>query len=221
LEDDKLGINFKIFYKGNTVPFHLNNVLGIPQAYSAAIATAVGLIFEMNLVEISQALKEYVPPKGRMNLIPGIKYSFILDDSYNSSPEAAKMALEFLSKAEVDGRKFACLGSMEELGDYTKKAHQEIGRLVHDLGINYLITVGDKAEDIARAAKQAGMREDYIFMYKTSDKAGLKLQELVHENDLILIKGSQSARTEKVTKELMVDPLHAKDLLVRQDKTWD
>lgn len=215
------GINFKVVHKGNTVPFQLKNVLGIPQVYSAGAAIAIGLIFEMNLVEISQALKEYVPPKGRMNLIPGIKYSYLIDDSYNSSPEASEIALKFLSKAKVEGRKFACLGSMEELGEHTAKAHQDIGKLVYDLGINYLVTVGDKAENIAKAAKKAGMQDKNIFIYKTSDKAGLKLQELVHENDLILIKGSQSARTEKVTKELMADPLHAKDLLVRQDKTWE
>ncbi|MBU0731310.1 UDP-N-acetylmuramoyl-tripeptide--D-alanyl-D-alanine ligase [Patescibacteria group bacterium] len=215
------GIHFKIFHEGNTVPFHLNNVLGIHQSYSAAIAAAVGLVLGMNLVDISEALKEYRPPKGRMTLIKGIKNSWLIDDSYNSSPEAAKRAIEFLAEAGNGGRKIACLGNMEELGKHTEAAHANIGQLIQNSGINYLVTIGDKGEIIAEAAKQAGMPEENIIITKDSPEAGLKIQAMLQEGDIVLIKGSQSIRAEKVTKELMADPMKAKELLIRQDKLWE
>ena len=215
------GIHFKIIQEGNTVPFHINNILGLHQSYSAAIAAAVGIALDMNLVDISEALKECKPPKGRMNLIKGIKNTWLIDDSYNSSPQASKKALEFLAKVENNGRKIACLGNMEELGEHSEKAHQNIGDLVQNLKINYLVTIGEKGKIIAEAAKQAGMPEENIIITEDSSQAGLKIQEMLKEGDVVLIKGSQSIRAEKVVKELMADPLQAKELLVRQDKLWE
>ncbi|MFH1536410.1 MAG: UDP-N-acetylmuramoyl-tripeptide--D-alanyl-D-alanine ligase [Patescibacteria group bacterium] len=215
------GIHFKVSYKGNVVPFNLDNIIGLSGIYAAGAAICVGKAFEMNLVDISESLKDYNAPPGRMNLIPGIKNTILLDDSYNSSPEACAKALEFLASLKGENKKYAVLGNMEELGEYTEEAHAEIGKLVNKLNIDYLITVGDKAEIIAEAAKKSGMREDYIFSYLESEKAGLKTQELTKQGDIVLIKGSQSVRCEKVTKELMAEPNKAGDLLVRQDKTWE
>ena len=59
------------------------------------------------------------------------------------------------------------------------------------------------------------MPEESIFVFPTSVEAGLFIQERLHEGDVVLIKGSQGARMEKITKELMADPLRAKELLVR------
>lgn len=218
---ENAGIHFKIFHEGNIVPFHLNNILGIHQSYSAAIAAAVGLVLDMNLVDISEALKEYRPPKGRMNLIEGIKHAWLIDDSYNSSPEAAKRAIEFLAESGNGGRKIACLGNMEELGEHTQKAHAHIGQLIQKLKINFLVTIGEKGEIIAKAAQDAGMPEENMIITKDSPEAGRKIQAMLKEGDIVLIKGSQSIRAEKVTKELMAEPMKAKELLVRQDELWE
>ncbi|MCK5212162.1 hypothetical protein KAJ89_05670, partial [Candidatus Parcubacteria bacterium] len=79
---------------------------------------------------------------------------------------------------------------------------------------------GERARDIARGAKEAGMLGDNIFNFAYSDQAGRFIQDRIKEGDLVLVKGSQGVRMEKIVLEIMADPLRAEELLVRQEKTW-
>ena len=212
--DNTYGTSFKLTHQGSEVPMFLPYVLGWQHAYAAASATAVALYMEMNLVDIAKRLLKYKPARGRTNLIKGIKNTWIIDDSYNASPQSAKAALDILSDMPVEGRKFAVLGDMLELGALTEEAHQEIGRELVRLGIDYLFVVGEKSRDIARGAKEAGMDKDNIYHFPFTAEAGAFLQERLKENDLILIKGSRSAKMEQIVYEIMDKPWLAKDLLV-------
>ncbi len=216
------GVSFKVSWKGSTVPVFLPSVLGKHSVNAALAAIAVGLAFNLNLVRISENLRQYQPPKGRMNLIDGIKYTLIIDDTYNSSPRPVVAALEVLQKVKLPkGRhKFAVLGDMLELGSYTDKAHLEVGRKVAELGIDYLITVGERSLQTANAARGAGMPNDKIFTFDNPAAAGKFLQDRIEQGDLLLVKGSQSMRMEKIVKELMAEPLKAPELLVRQEGKW-
>ena len=89
-----------------------------------------------------------------------------------------------------------------------------------EFGIDMLVACGKLAHVIAEGAQARGMSEDSIFVFPDSTEAGLFIQERLHEGDVVLIKGSQGARMEKITKELMADPLRAKELLVRQTEEW-
>lgn len=216
------GINFKIEYKGNIVPIFLPNVLGKQHIYAALAAVAVGVANGINLVEISECLRQYQPAAGRMNLIDGIKNTIILDDSYNSSPKACEAALEALKNiALADGkRKYVVLGDMLELGNYSEEAHKKIGKTVAAGNFDILIAVGERARDIARAAKDSGMGDAFVFTFAKAKEVGIFLQDRIQEGDLILVKGSQCVRMEKIVKEIMAEPLRAKELLVRQDSSW-
>lgn len=216
------GVSFKVSYDGSTVPVFLPMVVGRHSVNAALAAIAVGVAFKLNLVRISENLKQYRPPKGRMNLIDGIKYTLIIDDSYNSSPRPVMAALDVLQQVKLskERNKFAVLGDMLELGSHTEKSHLEIGRKVAELGINYLITVGRHSLATANAAKGAGMPEDKIFNFDLAEEAGKFLQDRIEQGDLLLIKGSQSMRMEKIVKELMAEPLKAPELLVRQERKW-
>jgi len=75
-------------------------------------------------------LKFYVSPKGRMKLIPGVKNTIIIDDSYNSSPVAVQEGLRALAEAKCAGRKIAMLGDMLELGEYSIDEHKRVGEAV-------------------------------------------------------------------------------------------
>jgi UDP-N-acetylmuramoyl-tripeptide--D-alanyl-D-alanine ligase len=216
------GLNFKVLYKGNVVPVYLPGVIA-KSAISAALAgLAVGTVFGVNLVEGAQALRSLEGLSGRMRLIPGIKNTLIIDDSYNSSPEAAKAAVEALAQVVIkDGAKrHAALGDMLELGTETENAHRELGFKVAEMGIDYLITVGEAAKHTAQAAKEAGLDENAIAAFANSGEAGRFLQEKLKEGDVVLAKGSQGGRMEKLVKEVMAEPLSAEKLLCRQDKLW-
>ncbi|TSC53291.1 MAG: UDP-N-acetylmuramoyl-tripeptide--D-alanyl-D-alanine ligase, partial [Parcubacteria group bacterium LiPW_39] len=143
LEDLKeAGLSFKVDYQGSNVPIKLFRVLGRHQVSAVLAAMAVGLILKMNLVEIAQGLKDYRPPVGRLNLIKGIKNSWIVDDTYNSSPSSSLAALEILEK--MSGRKIAALGDMLELGAFTEEAHRQIGTRAAQIA-DILLAVGERA----------------------------------------------------------------------------
>lgn len=213
------GINFKISYQGNVVPVFLTGVIGEVSVYAALIATTIGIIYKMNLIEISEALREYKSPLGRMNLIKGIKKTLLIDGTYNASPKTVEASLEILSKLPCEGQKWAILGDMLELGKFTEEEHRKIGKKVVDCKIDVLITLGERARKIASIAEENGMSRDKIFSFDHIDEAGLFIQNRMEQVDIILIKGSQGMRMEKIVKEIMAEPLRAKELLVRQD--WE
>lgn len=220
---DIKGINFKLSYSGAVVPIFIPWILGKQHIYAALAGAAVGISYGMNLVEISQSLKNYKAPKGRMNLIAGIKRTLIIDDTYNASPIPTEVALEVLQSIKLpaeDDKKFAVLGDMLELGSFSEEGHKQVGRAAAKSGVDYLVTVGERSRDIARAAKEAGMNEDRVSNFPTPEEAGLFVQGKMKQGDVVLVKGSQGMRMEKVVKELMAEPLLAAELLVRQDPEW-
>ncbi len=210
------GTNFKVKYKGGSVPVFLPGVIGRAQIYAALAGVSVGAALGMNLSEIADGLKNYCPPKGRMRLLDGIKKTLIIDDTYNASPVPTRAALKVLHSVSLgkDSKKFAVLGDMLELGQISEDEHLEIGEAVFDSLADVLITVGERARDIARGAQRAGMPNERIFSFNNSEEAGRFLQDRIYEGDLVLIKGSRGMRMEKAVKEIMAEPLRAEELLV-------
>ncbi len=209
-------------YHERAIPFVIEGVVGKHALYPALAAAAVGLSLGLSMEDVEEGLRQYVSPPGRMRLIAGIKNTIIIDDSYNSSPMAAIAAVETLAEIEPErgGERYAVLGDMAELGNLALESHRALGHRIAELPIDFLITVGELGKEIGRAAKEAGMKEHCVADFSTSDEAGLFLQEKLEPGDVILIKGSQVARMEKIVKEVMAEPLRAEELLVRMDKSW-
>lgn len=217
------GINFKVNYKGNIVPVFLQEVVAEHLIPAALAGIAVGHIFGVNLVDAANALRALKPLSGHMRLIPGIKKTMIVDDTYNSSPEPASSALKTVAQIKIKegAERYAVLGDMLELGSETENAHREIGLKAAELGIDVLVTVGEASKHTAAAAREAGIDEHRVVSFADSASAGKYLQEVIAEGDLILVKGSQSVRMEKIVKEIMAEPLRASELLVRQTGEWE
>lgn len=219
---DLSGITFKVQHEGSVVPVSMKNVISEPAIYAVLAAFAVASSLKLNVLEIASSLRDFSLPPGRMNMLPGIKHSFIIDDTYNSSPEAVLSALDILAKMNIDkeNNKYAVLGEMLEIGAYTEEGHRKIGEKVAKEKINFLIAVGERARDFMRGATAAGFNEDYMFYFSKSCDVGPFLQNRIKAGDLLLVKGSQGVRMERVVKELMAEPERAKELLVRQDEAW-
>lgn len=212
------GVGFKIHQGAYTfIPVILNDVLGKSQALAAGAATCVGIIYGMNLVEISEALTNYEGPKGRLKILRGIKNSIIIDDTYNAAPSSTHLALETLKHLPAK-RRVAILGDMLELGKFTIEAHEEMGNFAGSIA-DIFLTVGARAKFSAYAAGNQ-MDQNNIHSFVNSDSAKIKIQELIKEGDLILVKGSQGMRMEKIIEEIMAEPEKKKELLVRQGKKW-
>ncbi|MFA6995040.1 MAG: Mur ligase family protein [Patescibacteria group bacterium] len=216
------GLNFKLNYNGSVVPVFMPQVMTESAIYAALAAAAVGIYFDLNLVEIARVLNDFSLPPGRMNVLPGIKHSFIIDDTYNSSPAAALAALDILGRIKVDesAAKYAILGDMLELGTYTEEGHRLVGAKIVASGISRLIAVGEKSKDIIFGATTAGLADDYIWHFDRSEAVGQFLSTRLKAGDVVLVKGSQGMRMEKVVKDIMAEPSRAAELLVRQGSEW-
>jgi UDP-N-acetylmuramoyl-tripeptide--D-alanyl-D-alanine ligase len=217
---EPFGINFKVEYMGNCLPVKIIGTLGANNIYASLAAISVGLALGLNLVESTESLLKYVPPRGRMNLLRGISDSTIVDDTYNSSPVATTSALNTLKDLKLTtGRKIAILGDMMELGKYTVESHEKAGELASQ-SCDILVTVGLRSRALAEKAIDMGMSEKNVLQFDNSIEAGKYVKTLIKTGDIILVKGSQSTRMERVVKDIMLEIDSAADLLVRQDEEW-
>jgi len=213
------GITFKIDYKGKIIPIRLYNIFGKQSAYSVLAALAMGTVYHFNIIEMAESLARYRPPVARLNLISGVGESFILDDTYNASPLAVEMALNTLNEVKTKGRKIAVLGDMLELGKHSADEHRKVGEKARGIA-DLIVTVGIRAKFIAEGAREAGFNERNIHEFAESREAGRFLLDIIQKGDLILVKGSQSIRAERVVEEIMAHPENKEFLLARQEKEW-
>jgi len=213
------GISFKLNYKGTIIPVRLNNVLSRHNVYSALAGICAGIEMGINLVEIATSLENFCLPFGRMNLIRGIKNSFIIDDTYNSSPVSSGAALEVLGEIEA-GRKIAVLGDMLEIGANTETGHRQVAKIFLEIGGNIFFAVGERMKFAADELQKRGFNQENLYIFENPMDAGRKLQEIMRERDLILVKGSQGMRMEKVVEEVMAEPNKSGMYLCRQSRTW-
>jgi UDP-N-acetylmuramoyl-tripeptide--D-alanyl-D-alanine ligase len=219
IESTNKNLKFTVTYKTETAHFAVP-VLGAFQIYTLLPAIAVGLTLGVTLKDCVAALRDFQLPNGRMNSIPGIHHSTIIDSSYNASPTSMARALELLKELKAD-RKIAALGTMNELGDRTKEAHLLIGAGAAKAA-DVVVAVGQEAAVIKQGAVEAGMPETQVHTFFSSEEAGAFLKDFLLPKDLVLVKGSQNrVRMERLVKMIMETPELAGQLLCRQDKAWE
>jgi len=199
----KTGMSFRLEYKGSFVPLKLKGVFGKPQVYALVAGAAVGLSLGMNLVEIAEAMKDYQIPQGRTKFIPGIKDSWILDDSYNACPDSVLAALDLLKEISAQ-RKIVALGEMKELGNLSAQAHKSIGEALGEKEIDIFIAVG-KEMALAKDAVLEKNPKIEVFWFENSEEAKKSVKKILQKGDLILVKGSRAMEMEKITQEIKAE----------------
>jgi UDP-N-acetylmuramyl pentapeptide synthase len=215
------GMQFRVDHAGSSVPVSVYGALGRPRIYAALAAIAVADIVGIDTVTAASALASWDPPPGRVRIIQGMKGSVLIDDTYNSSPSAALAALDTLKEVKAT-RRIAVMGDMLELGKYSKEAHRQVGERAAACA-DILVTIGFRARAMAEAALDSGMKDTNIRQYEKDDTARATDELLidVKEGDVILIKGSQGMRMERIVRALMNNPEQAADFLVRMDREWE
>lgn len=204
--------------EGTKKNIEVYGILGGHLVYPIAAACAVGTVLKIT-EHVDKAFTNFQAPKGRMKILKGISSIGIIDDTYNASPLATMEALKALAGLSIRGRKIAVLADMKELGDRAQQAHMEVGLFAGEV-LHTLVTVGDMAKYIGEGAKRAGLPMERIMHFNSSEEAGRAMVDIVRAGDVVLVKGSQSMRMERVVKELLEDRFKAGDLLVRQEEEW-
>jgi alanine racemase len=201
-------------------------LLGRHHAYTALAAIAVGMIYQIPWEEMLAALEGLRPLPGRLNLLPGQNGSLILDDSYSACPASMLAALQTLSdlakreRPQRSLRRIAVLGDMGQLGSYEGEGHRQVGRAAATHA-DLLITVGERAERIARAAQEEAQSPagGVIVTYSPSEAARY-LSEALTGDDIVLVKGDVEARLEGVVRVLLANPETDGMRLPRADAVW-
>jgi UDP-N-acetylmuramoyl-tripeptide--D-alanyl-D-alanine ligase len=170
-------------------------VPGMHMVQNALLAIAAGRVFGLSLEDCAAGLIGAPLTKARLQIkeIGGVQF---LDDSYNANPDSMKAALHTLVELDSDGKRIAVLGEMRELGAESERGHQEVGETAAALKIDHLVLIGETAAAIADGATRAGLQNTAV-VGSTSEAAEL-LNDIVVPGDLVLIKGSRTARTEEV-----------------------
>jgi UDP-N-acetylmuramoyl-tripeptide--D-alanyl-D-alanine ligase len=191
------GISFRLHYCSEvlylTVP-----LIGRHSVHTALRAAAVGLVEGLTWQEIVQGLRSS-HTQLRLSVVRTETGALIVDDSYNASPESTLAALNLLE--ELDGRKIAVLGDMLELGVYEEKGHELVGVRAAEI-VNQLITVGKRGKLIGLAARRSGFPSSQLYMVETTEEATKLLKDILHEGDIVLIKGSHGMRMDRIVSAL-------------------
>lgn len=169
---------------------------------NALAASAVGLTFGMSVEEIAEALKTVQPPPQRGEILRFVKGFTVINDSYNSNPDALISMVKTLVEGGAGAkRKIVLAGEMRELGDDAETIHRKTGETIAKLGIDSLYGVEGFAVNLLEGAKSQGLNE--VEFYENSTIAAENFINQVRAGDLILVKGSRGVKTEKVIEKLL------------------
>lgn len=181
------------------VSFPLNGRHNISNALAAA---AVGHAFGMTAAEIAAQLSSAEPPPQRGEILHFAAGFTVVNDSYNSNPDALLSMVQTLKAGAEDAKRLIVVaGEMLELGHDAALIHRDTGNKIANTGIDVLIGVRGLARELVEGAKGGGLgNAEFV---TDSAEAGEKLSRWVRAGDAILVKGSRGVRTEKVIEKLL------------------
>lgn len=196
------GIDFDVTVEAVDYTIHIPTP-GVHNVYNALAAVAAGHELGVPIKEVARGISQFSPGKMRLNIIKanGLK---VINDAYNSSPQSVKAALDVLEEMEA-GRKIAVLGDMLELGEWSTQAHLETGRHAADKKLDYIVTVGPSAFNIARGAAETGFNSERIAAFQSNSEALDYLLKILQQGDAILVKGSRGMKMEEIVHSLTAE----------------
>ena len=167
-------------------------VPGVHNLYNALAASGCALALGISIEKIARGLESFRPVEGRMQPKQLKEGYQLIDDSYNANPDSVRAAIEVL--AQLEGKKILVLGDMAEVGIHRQAVHAEVGGYARERGIDQLCVIGSDAQFAAEAFGDGAHRFDDIKVLQTH----LVAQAPAH----YLVKGSRSARMDRVVKHL-------------------
>ena len=181
-----------------------------------AAATAVGIEPEL----INEALAGLKPEKGRLHRLPGRGGAVLIDDSYNANPDAVNVALNVL-RHQTASRRIAILGDMLELGPSELEHHERVLRKAAEVA-DAVYCCGSRMQLASQEVPKDLSRRIRCFSSSTE-----LIPEIVQgkvycpqSGDVILVKGSQGARMERVSRILLAEGIPPESVLPRQNEAW-
>ena len=172
---------------------------------AVTVCHALGISFD----KICSRFSELKLPSMRFERSRVNKMVFI-NDAYNANPESMRNALAAFSAIKTVGRKLFVCGDMLELGSYSAIAHAQVGRLVAESGVEYLVTMGSLSQLTADSAVRQGMKRRCVRSVESVEDVVQELNSIARPGDNILLKGSRGMGMERIL-ELIKSHRYHKD----------
>jgi UDP-N-acetylmuramoyl-tripeptide--D-alanyl-D-alanine ligase len=190
------------------LPFFKLLILSLPipsSKLATNVASAAGMAFLLGVdwEDIKRSLGEYKTSSNRLNITSLEEGGAVINDTYNANPVSMMAALEVSKTLTRTGRTVAVLGDMLELGEYEVSGHMQVGKRAAELGIDLLITVGERSLDIARGAIEAGMQLEAVKHFNLKQDSLDWLKKYVSKRDIVLFKASRGMKLETLLEEWM------------------
>jgi len=196
---ESAGLEIGINSEGETGTMRLP-LLGRHNATNAAAAIAVAREAGVSLREAIVAL-EALRPGDKRGQILSIAGATIINDSYNSNPEALKSMIEALASRPAE-RRILVAGEMLELGEYAPELHAACGKTAAEAGIDIIVGVRGNAQHLVMAATDAAVPGVAAIFLPDAEAAGVWLKENLRPGDAVLVKGSRGVRLERTIEAL-------------------
>lgn len=164
-------------------------LVGNYNIHNVAIATAIGLKFDVRYDDIKEAIEAYIADNNRSQIV-SLQNKKIILDAYNANPSSMEAAISNFAKLEGD--RALILGDMFELGEESQNEHQKIVELAEKFDFNFIYLIG---EHFAQANIQDSSK---IKQFASRQSAGAYFTENEISENLILIKGSRGMALEKL-----------------------
>jgi UDP-N-acetylmuramoyl-tripeptide--D-alanyl-D-alanine ligase len=172
-------------------------LLGRHNIWNAMAAIAAGLEAGIPLAECAAAAGKLRPPDKRGEVL-SIGDATVINDCYNSNPEALKSMIATLAAMPAK-RRILVAGEMLELGPESVRLHRECGRVAAEAGIDLVVGVRGNAQHIVEGAREAGALA--IFLPMALD-AGEWLKAELRPGDAVLLKASRGVGLEQALRVL-------------------
>ncbi|MFZ2963171.1 MAG: UDP-N-acetylmuramoyl-tripeptide--D-alanyl-D-alanine ligase, partial [Rhodoglobus sp.] len=186
------GTSFTVVADGERRPVVLR-ILGEHNVMNAIAAIAAARALGVPLERSVRALEALVrAERWRMEVLVAPEGYTVINDAYNASPDSMAAALKTLAQVRGEGRSFAVLGEMAELGDYADEEHDRIGRLAVRLNVSQLVVVGHRARHIHNAAGLEGSWDGESILVADAEAAYDVLRDQLRPGDIVLVKASNS-----------------------------
>jgi UDP-N-acetylmuramoyl-tripeptide--D-alanyl-D-alanine ligase len=230
--DDPLVSQFREIHPGRTVTFGINRdadiraehveltdhgvsfsvgglrfesaLVGRHSVFNILAGLTVALLYGIRPAQLVDVVRDLAPPpmRGQRLVHDGV---VVLNDCYNSNPEAARAMIEVLRDTPAK-RRIAVLGEMLELGRWSEPLHRDVGRYAAASGIDVLIGIRGEACSLVDAAREAGLAVNAAFFFPDATAAGEHLRRIAQPGDVILFKGSRGSHVEHALERFLARP---------------
>jgi UDP-N-acetylmuramoyl-tripeptide--D-alanyl-D-alanine ligase len=161
---------------------------------------AVGGYYAIPPERLVDAVRDLKPGKMRGERFAHREIT-ILNDCYNSNPDAVRAMIDVLRDTPAR-RRIAVLGEMLELGRWAEPLHRDVGSYAVEQGIDVLVGIRGAAWSLVDAAKLAGLSAGAALFFEDPAEAGRAVRSMARAGDAILFKGSRGVHVERALAEL-------------------